>query len=74
MYRLYVKRKGKIITEFYRSGNVDAYYKFSQLFHDAEVGDVVYLQEEESGTIILRDRGGTYRPGMGKYVQVICKT
>jgi hypothetical protein len=54
MYRLYVERNGKVIADFYRDGNVDAYYKFSQLFHDAEVGDVVYLQEEESGTIIAK--------------------
>jgi hypothetical protein len=54
MYKLYAKRKGRIVAEFYRSGNVDAYYKFSQLFHDAEVGDVVYWQEEESGTIIAK--------------------
>ena len=43
MYRLYVKRKGRIVAEFYRSGNVDAYYKFSQMFHDAEIGDTVIV-------------------------------
>ena len=54
MYRLYVERNGKVVADLYRDGNVDAYYKFSQHFHDAEVGDVVYWQEEESGTIIAK--------------------
>jgi hypothetical protein len=54
MYRLYVERNGKVVADFYRDGNLDAYYKFSQLFHDAEVGDVIYWQEEESGTIIAK--------------------
>ena len=54
LYRLYVKRKGKIVAEFYRSGNVDAYYKFSQMFHDAEIGDTVIWDDEESGTAIAK--------------------
>ena len=54
MFRLFVKRNGKVIMEYFRDGNTDAYYKFSQMFHDAEVGDVVYWQEEESGTIIAK--------------------
>ena len=54
LYRLYVKRKGKIIAEFYRVGNVDAYYKFSQMFHDAEIGDTVIWDDEESGTMIAK--------------------
>lgn len=54
MYRLYVKRKGKIVAEFYRDGNVDAYYKFSQMFHDAEVGDTVIWEDEESGAVIAK--------------------
>ena len=54
MYRLYAKRKGKIIAEFYRSGNADAYYKFSQMFHDAEVGDTVIWDDEESGKTIAK--------------------
>ena len=54
MYRLYVKRKGKIVAEFYRDSNVDAYYKFSQMFHDAEVGDTVIWDDEESGAVIAK--------------------
>lgn len=54
LYRLYVKSKSKIIAEFYRTGNVDAYYKFSQMFHDAEVGDTVIWEDEESGKIIAK--------------------
>ena len=54
LYRLYVKRKGKIIAEFYRDGNVDAYYKFSQMFHDAEIGDTVIWDDEESGKTIAK--------------------
>lgn len=54
MYRLYVKRKGKIVAEFYRDGNVDSYYKFSQMFHDAEIGDTVIWEDEESGTVIAK--------------------
>ena len=54
MYRLYVKRKGKIIAEFYRDGNVDAYYKFSQMLHDAEIGDTVIWEDEESGMMIAK--------------------
>ena len=54
MYRLYVKRKGKIVAEFYRDGNVDAYYKFSQMFHDAEIGDTVIWDDEESGAMIAK--------------------
>ena len=54
MYRLYVERKSKIIAEFYRSGNVDAYYKFSQMFHDAEIGDIVIWEDEESGAVIAK--------------------
>ena len=52
--RLYVNRKSKIIAEFYRSGNVDAYYKFSQMFHDAEIGDTVIWDDEESGKTIAK--------------------
>ena len=54
MYRLYVKRKGKIVAELYRDSNVDAYYKFSQMFHDAEVGDTVIWEDEESGAVIAK--------------------
>ena len=54
LYRLYVKRKGKIVAEFYRTGNVDAYYKFSQMFHDAEIGDTVIWDDEESGAVIAK--------------------
>ena len=54
LYRLYVKSKSKIIAEFYRTGNVYAYYKFSQMFHDAEVGDTVIWEDEESGKIIAK--------------------
>ena len=54
MYNLYVKRNGKIIADFCRHGNVDAYYKFSQLFHEAEVGDTVIWKDEESGKIIAK--------------------
>lgn len=54
LYRLYVKRKGKIIAEFYRDSNVDAYYKFSQMFHDAEIGDTVIWDDEESGAVIAK--------------------
>ena len=54
MFRLYVERNGKVIADFYRDGNVDAYYKFSQLFHDAEVGDVVYWEDDASGMIVAK--------------------
>ena len=54
LYRLYVKSKSKIIAEFYRTSNVDAYYKFSQMFHDAELGDTVIWEDEESGKIIAK--------------------
>ena len=54
MYRLYVERNGKIIAEFYRDSNVDAYYKFSQMFHDAEIGDTVIWDDEESGAMIVK--------------------
>lgn len=54
MYRLYVKRKGKIVAEFYRDSNVDAYYKFSQMFHDAEIGDTVIWDDVVTGTVIAK--------------------
>ena len=54
MYNLYVERNGKVVADFYRDGNVDAYYKFSQLFHDAEVGDVVYWEDDASGMIVAK--------------------
>ena len=54
MYRLYVERNGKVIADFYRDGNVDAYYKFSQLFHDADVGDTVYWQNDASGIVVAK--------------------
>lgn len=54
MYNLYVKRNGKIIADFCRHGNADAYCKFSQLFHDAEVGDVVYWEDDASGMIVAK--------------------
>lgn len=54
MYNLYVKRNGKIIAEFCRHGNADAYYKFSQLFHVAEIGDTVIWYDEESGKTIAK--------------------
>ena len=54
MFRLYVERNGKVVADFYRDGNVDAYYKFSQMFHDAEVGDTVIWDDEESGKTIAK--------------------
>ena len=54
MFRLFVKRNGKVIMEYFRDGNTEAYYKFSQLFHDAEVGDVVYWEDDASGMIVAK--------------------
>ena len=54
MFRLFVKRNGKVIMEYFRDGNTEAYYKFSQLFHDAEVGDTVYWQDDASGMIVAK--------------------
>ena len=54
MFRLFVKRNGRVILEYCRDGNVDAYYKFSQLFHDAEVGDVVYWEDDASGIVVAK--------------------
>ena len=54
MFRLFVKRNGRVILEFYRSGNVDAYYKFSQMFHDAEIGDTIIWDDEESVKTIAK--------------------
>ena len=54
MFRLFVKGNGKVIMEYFRTGNVDAYYKFSQMFHDAEIGDTVIWDDEESGKTIAK--------------------
>ena len=54
MFRLFVKRNGKVIMEYFRDGNTEAYYKFSQLFHDAEIGDTVIWDDEESGKTIAK--------------------
>ena len=54
MFWVFVKRNGRVILEYCRDGNVDAYYKFSQLFHDAEVGDTVYWQDDASGMIVAK--------------------